>query len=116
MNEQPRQTYTGGVIEALLQRGEENALSAAELLNALGMSDARALRKLISDERQNGALILSGKSGYFLPAAGVAGRLEIAAYEHAMHSRAFHSMTASKAARQALKTLDGQITIYNDWS
>ena len=115
MNEQPR-TYRGGVIEAILERGEENAKPAAELLNALGMTDARGLRKLISDERQNGALILSGKSGYFLPAEGIAGRLEIAAYEHAMHSRALHSMTASKAARQALKTLDGQITIYNDWS
>lgn len=53
-------------VSALLMHGETSALTSAALCSALGC-DARQLRHLVRAEREQGQLILSSNSGYFLP-------------------------------------------------
>lgn len=102
-----------GYIEALLPRGEQNAISSTELVRLAGVRSARELQNQIAREREAGSVILStcrGVGGYFRPAPGEAGKQEIAAFVSTLASRAIGTLRALKSAKRELKTLDGQIT------
>lgn len=103
-----------GKIAPLLGRGEENAIPTERLLGMTGLRSSRELRKQIRLERVSGLLILSsvrGRGGYFLPADGEQGRQEIQQYTSTLRARALNTLAVLRAARQALRELDGQVAI-----
>ena len=103
-----------GRIEALLPRGEANAIEMKTLVHIVGAKSSRDLRLMIERERRDGALILStvrGRGGYYLPAEGEAGKEELAAFERTTTARAVSLFSMLRYVRQALKTLDGQQTM-----
>ncbi len=61
-----RETQAQLRIVPLLQHGEELATTSATLCSVL-CCDARQLRHFVREEREQGAVILSGNCGYFLP-------------------------------------------------
>ena len=65
-------TTTGSRLEDVLLHGHTNGISAAELTKLLGLPDTRALRDMVQHERENGCLVLSGQTGYYLPSDDVA--------------------------------------------
>lgn len=100
------------MIEPLLPRGEENALSTAELVRVTGFKSARELQKVIEAERAQGALILSvsGRDGgYFLPSEGEAGVREISRFVATLQARALNTLRSLRAAKAALEQCVGQI-------
>ena len=103
-----------GRIEALLPRGEANAISARQLIPIVGAASARDLRLMVERERRNGALILSsvrGHGGYYLPSEGEAGRTELRAFDRTTTARIASLARMIRHVRQALKTIDGQQTM-----
>ena len=96
------------IISEILRRGEENALASKELCRLLGISDTRKLQILVAQERSEGIPILSScrSGGYFLPAAGAVGELEIRRFIKTLEARARHTQDAAKAAADALKRGD----------
>lgn len=100
-----------GRIEALLPHGERNAVKVQILVELTGARSVRWLQREIEKERANGALILSttrGTGGYFLPAYGSEGRQEINAFIRILTARASNTFRTLRAAKRALKELDGQ--------
>lgn len=99
-----------GLIEKLLPRGAKNAIPTAELVRLAGFRSARELQKEIEQERARGALILSrggSDGGYFLPA----NRAEIASYEATLRRRALSTLRTLRAARRALREVEGQVRL-----
>jgi len=106
------------VIYELLLQGEENAIPTAQLVQMTGLRTARDLQLQNAREREDGKLILSTAKkggGYFLPSDGEQGMTEIAAFVATLHSRALNTLRALKAAKAALRDLDGQISITEDY-
>ena len=102
-----------GFVEALLPQGEAHAIPTRQLVALCGFRSARELQKQIERERMAGALILSKSGdggGYYLPDSGEAGRREIAAFVRTVNARAVNSLRTLKAARRALKIIEGQAT------
>ncbi len=99
-----------GRVEAMLPRGERNAVRASQLVATLGFRSVRELQREVEFERLHGALILStsrSPGGYFLPSEGAAGRREIADFIRTVHARAVNSQRILKAARRALRDCAG---------
>lgn len=104
------QTRQAGPIEKLLPRGAQNAVPTAELVRLGGFRSARELQKQIEAERAHGALILSRAGdggGYFMPAS----RAEIASYEATLRRRALSTLRTLRAARMALREVEGQVRL-----
>ena len=72
-----------GTIAALLLRGSNNALTAAELARITGRQP-REVRREIARERRSGAPVMSGREGFYL--AGTVAELRQCA--RALHQRA----------------------------
>ena len=108
-------TMRSGTVQRFFQRvlpkGAENAIKTAELCRMMGIKDARALRKMISDERALGAVILSGDTGYFLPDYGEKGRQEVAAFIATVTAKGANTIKAVRSAQAFLDGLPGQIEI-----
>lgn len=103
-----------GAVEKLLLQGEQNALTSAYLVQLTGVRSARELQTMIARERDAGALILStcrGSGGYFLPADGEAGQREVSEFMATLQARAINTLKALKTAREALKYIEGQVTL-----
>lgn len=98
-----------GLFEKILPKGAENAIKTDTLQRLLGMNDMRTLRKLISNERAAGAVILSSDKGYFLPDDGEKGRAEAEAFIATMTAKGAGTIRAVNSARAYLDTLPGQI-------
>lgn len=99
-----------GVVEGVLPRGAEHAMTAAQLVDLLGLPSRRELGKLIAEERRAGALICSradAPGGYFIPAT----RAELAGFEQATRRRAISTFKVLRSTRRALAELDGQLLI-----
>ena len=97
-----------------LPKGHENAISPAALAARLGFSDTRRLRRVVENERQAGALILSSfdrPGGYFRPADGEKGRQEILVYYQQQRALAVAVLKRLKAARRALGIPAGQLAL-----
>ena len=106
-----------GFVESLLPHGEAHAVTTAQLVAMCGYHSARELQQQIERERLSGSLILSkagAGGGYFLPAEGEAGQLEIAAFVRTVHARAVNSLRTIKAARDALKNAEGQTSFFEE--
>lgn len=105
---------TQGRIEKLLLHGEHNAIQTQTLVELTGLRSARQLQSEIERERLNGAMILSTVrrgGGYFLPDCGERGRQEINDYIRTLTARASNTFRTLRAAKRALKKLDGQQNI-----
>ena len=100
-----------GLVETILiregARGAANAIRTDRLVKLAGLGDKRTLQSVIEDERGRGALIISQcghGGGYYLPA----GRSEIVAFERTLKRRALGTLRSLRAARRALKVMEGQ--------
>ena len=102
------------MIFHILPKGAENAMTSAELIRRTGLESVRELQKVIALERAEGALILSNsRAGYFLPADGPKGQLEIAEFIGVLRNRAINTLKALRAAKAALDIFDTQITLFD---
>ena len=104
-----RRGKSQGLFSRILPAGAENAVSTAELLQRLGLSDQRVIRKLISEERAAGAVILSNGDGYFLPDDGEKGRQETAAFVASIRAKGVNTLRAARSAEDFLDKLPGQM-------
>ena len=100
-----------GFVEAVLLQagafGSDNAIQTEKLVSLTGLRDKRILQSKIEAERACGALIISRCSkggGYFLPA----GRAEVVTFERTLKRRALGTLRSLRAARRALKVMEGQ--------
>ena len=91
----------------ILLHGERNAVSAVYLVNRLGLKDTRDLRLAVSSARANGQIICSGKAGYYIPET----REELKRFIRKMETMATSTLKALKSAREALKQIEGQLSI-----
>lgn len=91
-----------------LPYGKENAVKPINLANMFGLSE-RQLRKKILNERMAGYLIMSNCStgGYYRPND----EKEIMEYIAMMEHQAKTRLAASKAARDYLKQMQGQLEL-----
>ena len=92
---------------ALLGQGMENARSARELANTLGVDDTRTIRFMVNTARRDGELICSGPSGYWRPG----NRLELLETYRRLSSKAITLLKALAPSRQRLGVLDGQVDL-----
>ena len=98
------------MVEELLNRGKENAITTEELMRACNMGNRRDLTLQVAHERAAGALICSttsGHGGYYLPNS----REEALEFIESMSRRAKNTFKAIKAARMYIKQIDGQMSI-----
>lgn len=100
-----------GFFTSILPKGAENGIKTPELLRLTGLSDTRTIRKLISDERAAGAVILSGETGYYLPDDGEKGRRETEAFVATVTAKGVNTIRAVRSAKAFLDTLPGQMEI-----
>lgn len=89
---------------AILPTGEGNAASTEQIVNFLGLSSDRVLRKLIAKARMDGAVICSCENGYFLPS----NRSEIERFYYVTKKKAISTLAVLKSARMALNEVSGQ--------
>lgn len=83
-----------------LRRGQENAIPARTLADAMGIKDTRYLRILVEHERRNGAVILSSTDrlhyGYYL----AADQAEVDRYIARQSKRAKSTWASIKSAKR----------------
>ena len=90
-----------GVIESMLRCGSNNGVTMAELAAAIGC-DARAIRAQVHKERTEGAVILAGDTGFYLPSDDPETAIgEIRAFERRMKSKARNTLKATQSATAA---------------
>ena len=86
-----------------IPRGQENAVSMADLAAAIG-TDERTVRKIIEKARLEGAVIIGDNSGYYKPAS----RQELEPYVHRIEKKARKILAAVGAGRRLLREMPGQ--------
>lgn len=88
--------------------GEENAVKRWELMDKIMRPD-RDIRRMIEDARRSGVIILnlSNGNGYFRPDK----KEEILRYIRQEEARARSIHRNLKAAKKALRAIDGQLTL-----
>jgi hypothetical protein len=89
-------------IYKLLQRGEENALSARDISKMTGL-DTRYVRGLISKVRRTDLCILSSPHGFYLPGT----QEERARCVRSLRHRAGEIMKTARAVERGGAELDG---------
>lgn len=92
-----------------IPRGKENAIPAQRLAEITGARSVRGLRADIADLRTAGAIICSGKEGYYRPAT----RAEITDFIRSMESHAKSVYKAIQSARASLREMEGQQRLEN---
>lgn len=103
----------GPVSAALLRLGAvgaENAVTTKELMRSMELKSEREFRELVETERNAGGLILANGRGVFLPADGEQGREEIRRWIKLTTARIAGAARTLKAARGALRRIEGQQT------
>lgn len=94
------------VIE-FLKTGKDNAVPSKVLAKMVGCGNVRDLQALVSQERQQGAVILSTSrngGGYYLPADAE----EVREFIRTLDARARHTFLALRSARKYLRELEEQ--------
>lgn len=88
--------------------GRANGISGSALAQRMGLP-SRRVRKLVTEARRDGALILgTPKTGYYMATNAA----EFNEFVHFIHSRAMHSLyTLSLLRKVSLPTLLGQISL-----
>jgi len=98
--------------------GSLNAVKPYNLVSATALPCDRALRKVLSFERENGALILSTAKdggGYYLPSLDEDEALqELYEYYCINYARAMHTLRILRPVRIRLKVINGQIKLPDD--
>lgn len=100
-----------GVFANILLKGSENGLFTPELMRITGIHSSRIIRRMISEERAAGAVILSGETGYYLPDDGEKGRHEVEAFIATMTAKGHSTIQATQSAKRYLDNLPGQTEI-----
>ena len=90
-----------------IPEGKKNAISAQRLAELTGARSERCLRGDIAELRKAGEIICSSPAGYYRPAT----RAEIADFIERMESHAIGVLQAVASAREAMKQMEGQISI-----
>lgn len=108
-----------GRIFSLLLEGEENALSAADLATLAGYKNQRSMRMAIDREREQGLLVLASEAGYFRPAAGSRGVMEVRRFIRRQDARATSNRKTTRKIREYLRSaekapLEGQENFWNE--
>jgi len=95
-------------IEEFIPYGRKNAVKRADLVNMIGLSD-RLVRKLIEDARQSGVIIINMQDGrgYYRPEK----REDLEYYIRQEEGRAKSIHRNLKAAKKALRAIEGQLTL-----
>ena len=99
------------LFDAILSKGEENAVSTEHLQRILGVPDARTIRRMVSEERAAGSVILSSNRGYFFPDDGEKGRQEALAFVATVTAKGAETIRAAKSAKEYLSRLPGQMEV-----
>ena len=90
-----------GLIESMLGRGAAHGVNMSELAAAFGCSE-REIRAQVHRERINGAVILAGDNGFYLPSDDPEIALhEIRAFENRMKAKARNTIKATVSATAA---------------
>jgi hypothetical protein len=93
------------MIAELLKQGKSNKVTFEYLKNMTGCQNERKLRRMIADERKQGAIILScSEGGYFLPS----NRGEVENYVNTMSKEAKAILFTLKHCKKYLKTTESQ--------
>ena len=93
------------MIAEFLKTGKDNAIPSKQLAKLTGCGNVRDLRALVSQERQQGAVILSTScngGGYYLPGDTE----EVRKFIRTLDARARHTFLALRSARKYLKELE----------
>ena len=93
------------MIVELLKKGRQNAIPSKQLAKLTGCKNVRDLQTLVSQERQQGAVILSTSrngGGYYLPSDAE----EVREFIRTLDARARHTFLALRSARKYLKELE----------
>ena len=101
----------------LLPEGEASAVPADALATLAGYGNTRALRFAVDRLRSKGVPVLASESGYFKPANGPAGIVEIKRFLRRQDARMASNRRATRLIRARLRgletaPLDGQETIW----
>ena len=98
------------LISDLLHKGRNNGLTLQDLVKLTGM-DERTIRRKIHVERKSGILIMADcVHGYFLPEDAY----DVRRFIHSMSNRSKEIAAVSRAADNALATMENQEQI-NGW-
>lgn len=94
-------------IEEYIPYGRNNAVKRADLVSMIGASD-RLVRRMIEDARQSGVVIINMQDGrgYYRPEK----REDLEYYIRQEEGRAKSIHRNLKAAKKALKAIEGQLT------
>lgn len=108
-----------GRIFSLLLEGAENAISAADLTRLAGYRNQRSMRMAVDREREQGLPLLASEAGYFRPAAGDRGIMEMRRFIRRQDARAASNRRTIRLIRARLRELEkrpleGQETIWNE--
>ena len=93
------------MITEFLKTGKDNSVPSKVLAKMIGCRNVRDLQTLISQERQQGAVILSTSrngGGYYLPADAE----EVQEFVRTLDARARHTFLALRSARKYLKEIE----------
>lgn len=93
-------------VQSVLQYGIENAMSADDLVELLGLGEKRNLQKQIASERAAGAVILTDfeRGGYYLSNDPD----ELKRFIRTLQAKAANTMKAVRSAEMALDAILGQ--------
>ena len=110
-NTAQRETQAQLRVVPLLQPGERQAMTSAVLCSVLGC-DVRKLRHFVREEREQGALILSGNNGYFLPSLDIRqAHEEMMRCYRRLSSQAFSGLPFVRRLGELLNISPEQLTI-----
>ena len=108
-----------GRIFSMLLAGEENAIPASDLARLAGYRNTRSLRAEIDRERDqdNNFLILASEAGYYRPAPGNRGIMEMRRFVRRTDARAASNRRTIRKIREAFRAaekaqIEGQETLF----
>lgn len=95
-------------IEEYIPYGRNNAVKRADLVSMIGASD-RLVRRMIEDARQSGVVIINMQDGrgYYRPER----KEDLEYYIRQEEGRAKSIHRNLKAAKKALREIEGQLTL-----
>lgn len=100
------------MIAEVLNRGAENGISMQELARRLQCNE-RELRQRVHEERVEGAAILSGNTGYYLPSEDPQKAIEeLKAFEKRLNAKAVNTFAAIKSAKAARIRLENMLKAF----
>lgn len=91
---------------SVLPTGKENAIHQKDLAHIIGVTQSR-VKETIKEAREQGIEILSGNSGYYKPKNNE----ERKRYVEMQHKQAISRFVTSKAVKDKLQNVDGQIML-----